>query len=695
VLTREDAIDAAVKDISNEIDTLQVKPHAGVILTAASQSPGQMKLPHVLGTFVLTSDAAHPVDSATFAEFFPMVIWHTLTDVYVTKDDVKILNVDGPGRRITFEITPSNLNADIPTIENKLKENIADPNSDLRELLPALDPELSTVASQELLTTVPADASGEVHLTPTTHPAPQGDVKANLEKGGVNHADPVEKPVAKSSSAAPGPNWQEVKAGPAVPMSTSMRCIIMLTVQFFAIGTVVELIRTAGRFGDFPTANKLVQPALTSVGFAPNLAILFLGTRMQALQFGVEPQTFAKQAMEAATYAVLGLTITNLLEALLADKFGASLAGIVSVLKYIIMIATYGGAGTVVYAVMTMEANPAKFPDGAPPVPPALAATINLLVQYFIIALAYQLSDTAQKLKVPPPELWNKAYAILTQAMTTVNFAPMLSILFIGTRMRALQIDPVNGSPQEWAQTCFYVCAYSVLGQTILVILIPIITGAEAKPGEIPGDVKFEIPNKALAGGVQVARLVLMSGMYVATAAIVYANLTMEHPSGGETPPLSPAMQNVTILVAQFFVIYILQWAIVTTRDLAGIEMPKALRIVVQTAQTVEYAPMLSVLFLGARMRAEELTAGLGQPQGWVQEAMYLSTGALLLKLIIICVLGAVGNSVAALTAVVEILNYAITFALYTGIVVVCMGVMIMEPEVLDGKGGYVWLKMM
>ena len=147
------------------------------------------------------------------------------------------------------------------------------------------------------------------------------------------------------------------------------------------------------------------------------------------------------------------------------------------------------------------------------------------------------------------------------------------------------------------APRCFYICAYSVLGQTILVILIPIVTGAEAKPGELEGDVKFEIPNKALAGGVQVVRLILMAGMYVATAAIIYANLTMKHPSGGETPPLSPAMQNVTILVTQFFVVYILQWAITTIRDLAGFSMPKLLQIVVQTAQTVEYAPMLSVLF--------------------------------------------------------------------------------------------------
>ena len=61
----------------------------------------------------------------------------------------------------------------------------------------------------------------------------------------------MDPPKKMSASGAPGPSWEEVKAGPAVPMSVSMRCIIMLTVQFFAIGTVVELIRTAGRFGAY------------------------------------------------------------------------------------------------------------------------------------------------------------------------------------------------------------------------------------------------------------------------------------------------------------------------------------------------------------------------------------------------------------------------------------------------------------
>ena len=48
----------------------------------------------------------------------------------------------------------------------------------------------------------------------------------------------------------------------------------------------------------------------------------------------------------------------------------------------------------------------------------------------------------------------------LKLAKYTVNMAPMLCVLFIGARMRALQIDPVHGSPQPWAQFCFFLCAY-------------------------------------------------------------------------------------------------------------------------------------------------------------------------------------------------------------------------------------------
>ena len=76
----------------------------------------------------------------------------------------------------------------------------------------------------------------------------------------------------------------------------------------------------------------------------------------------------------------------------------------------------------------------------------------------------------------------------LKLAKYTVNMAPMLCVLFIGARMRALQIDPVHGSPQPWAQFCFFLCAYSVMFQTLMVILTPFIyPSVTCKKGQFEG----------------------------------------------------------------------------------------------------------------------------------------------------------------------------------------------------------------
>ena len=45
----------------------------------------------------------------------------------------------------------------------------------------------------------------------------------------------------------------------------------------------------------------------------------------------------------------------------------------------------------------------------------------------------------------------------------TVNMAPMLCILFVGARLRALELDPHKGSPQKWAQQCMFLCTWVML----------------------------------------------------------------------------------------------------------------------------------------------------------------------------------------------------------------------------------------
>merc|ERR1719160_117405 len=76
---------------------------------------------------------------------------------------------------------------------------------------------------------------------------------------------------------------------------------------------------------------------------------------------------------------------------------------------------------------------------------------------------------------------WLGAQKILEAAATTVTYAPMLSVLFLGARMRAIQLSQGQTEkyklPQPWVQQAMYVCTYAVLAQVILVLLAPIFSG--------------------------------------------------------------------------------------------------------------------------------------------------------------------------------------------------------------------------
>merc|ERR1719155_253504 len=178
------------------------------------------------------------------------------------------------------------------------------------------------------------------------------------------------------------------------------------------------------------------------------------------------------------------------------------------------MIMIYGGFTTVCIGAYSMEA-PAEVwgEDKAPPVSPAVACTMNLACQYFGVYLAIQVVQTYSQFNGTTMET-RKLTGILQLATNTVNFAPMLSILFIGARMRALQIDPVNGNPQKWAQMCFRLCAYSVLCQLILVLAVPYALGGTCVRGNSEGDITFEVPNATLFWVLSMIRYALMLALY-------------------------------------------------------------------------------------------------------------------------------------------------------------------------------------
>merc|ERR1740129_1995957 len=109
----------------------------------------------------------------------------------------------------------------------------------------------------------------------------------------------------------------------------------------------------------------------------------------------------------------------------------------------------------------------------------------------------------------------------------------MLCVLFIGARIRALQIDPKNGAPQAWAQWCFYLCAYSVLVQTVMVIVVPYL-GGKCEKGDCEGDVTFTFEGgmKTFAMVIDGVRYLLVLALYGGFTAVVCSVFMIEAKDG-------------------------------------------------------------------------------------------------------------------------------------------------------------------
>merc|ERR1719163_73590 len=67
--------------------------------------------------------------------------------------------------------------------------------------------------------------------------------------------------------------------------------------------------------------------------------------------------------------------------------------------------------------------------------------------------------------------------AAVQSAVNCVGKAPMLAVLFLAARMRALQLDPPHGMPPVWAQACFF----TMTGMLVLETLAAAYVGATGK----------------------------------------------------------------------------------------------------------------------------------------------------------------------------------------------------------------------
>jgi len=537
-------------------------------------------------------------------------------------------------------------------------------------------------------------------------------------------------------NAKPDPDWGKgenpMEEVPVVgeqfkvsPVSTAMKCVISLTIQYMVVYTALAVCRTAAdswglQYNNMPV-NKILETACMTVNYAPMLAVLFLGCRMRVLWLTHgkgNPDEWIQMCMYCCTYAVLMMTLCVCVIPIFtgevvgvdsktgdiannAEPFKNKCAAVsFTVLKYIIMLFLYVGVIAIIYGIINYQPPAGLWPEGVPPVSPAVQCTVILSCQFFLVYAAVQFSRTFTQFSGVKT---TKVEEAMITATHTMNFAPMLAILFIGARMRALQMDPINGNPQRWAQNCFFMCTYAVTAQTLLSIAVPLVMQGKVEKGSTEGDMHYTVENRGLGTALTVSRYIIMLCIYIGFSCVIYSILSIEHPKGPEyTIPVSVTMQCVINLTVQFFFIFLMVWVCVTIKEQTGKKWTLMEQTMENAKATVMFCPMLAILFVGTRMRALQITNNRGAPQGWVQDGMYMATWSVLIQFIM-CLLASLctgtpgkcdedGNVVWAPANpiafyCIQSIRWIGFLFLYGGIITVIVGVYTMTPETANGRG--------
>merc|ERR1719359_304838 len=189
---------------------------------------------------------------------------------------------------------------------------------------------------------------------------------------------------------------------------------------------------------------------------------------------------------------------------------------------------------------------------------------LSLTLQYFLIYTALGICRTVLDFQgVDHQE--SSLQKALAHGADTMFYAPMVCMMFVGFRMRVLQLTKGQGAPQEGVQFCMHSVTYSILASTLLVLCVPIFLAGNVeteKTGEVKADSKSNpFENSLLAAIFNLLRYLTVVALYVGFGGVLVGLFRFTPDPeiwDGPVPPVSPAVGCTVMLSSAFFLIYFL-----------------------------------------------------------------------------------------------------------------------------------------
>jgi hypothetical protein len=564
----------------------------------------------------------------------------------------------------------------------------------------------------------------EDELSPDSTPAPDSGFPMDDAIGALEDESFKQNPIDFLQGSL-------LKIGPSVangtpPVPTTAKCIVVMCITYMIIYIVLAACRTYHEFSG--TAYGNLEAGLVAatqfLTYAPMLCVLFIACRMRVefLSAGKgEPQLWVQTCMGgvttslvATTLLILGTTVyegrplitprahmsqthrdierPHLTD---ASQGGKCSFFFTSVVRYCLLGVFYGGIVGIILGIHIYLPPGATDASKLPAPAPAVACTMFLAALYFLTQLIIVGCRTMAEFKV---DAFPKLVEMMQSAGRTVEYAPILAILFMAAQMRAQQH---GANPQPWAQSCMLMATGAMSIATLLAALVPVVLGGQMTMSQHTGEVTFHVPDPTLGYIFVALRFACTLVFYGGAFGVIYAIFAFQAPYG-ITRPVSHTVQCVVNLACQFFFLYFILSIVNTAAEMTDMDLESHPFFAALEASkaTLDFAPMLSVLFITTRMYALLITSNQGAPQAWVQDGMCMATWSLLISFLSCLCTGFFGKVVTDddgnvvnkfsnqyLAIAMTVLRYFTMLLLYGGIAIVVGGLFTMTPATANGHG--------
>lgn len=330
-------------------------------------------------------------------------------------------------------------------------------------------------------------------------------------------------------------------------MAPAVTCTIILAVVFFATQFVIAVCRTFCQHTRMhsPQIVGMMHATTTTMEYAPALATLFLVAHMRAAEHDAELDDWVQNCMLISTAALCTTTAVALVVPLMlcgnlrknpwtnelfVEVPKPTVGYIFMGLRFVCLVVFYGSAAGVMLSIFTFE-SPGPKPTMA--VSPTVQCVVNMTCQFFFVYFVVTLMETASELTggTVPVEHWT-LFSAIDGARSTLAFAPVLSILFITTRMHAISITDKLGAPAPWVQDAMYLATWA-LQMTGVMCLATGLFMAKTKT-DYYGNVVNKFSNWYSGAVVVAVRFVSMLVTYGGMAIVILGLLGMTPESASE-----------------------------------------------------------------------------------------------------------------------------------------------------------------